>query len=368
MGRVFIDRIGFREPGVRLSAPVTATNAAGRGLTVTQLVSTADATDVIYEVEWHGEQDLHPQRDNVVLHGASTDPACRPGAMNMAVREGKLVLTRSLPPVAAGIRSVELEVAGSEGGWRVPLELEAYGADGGLREVGSSATLHGITITVRGIDRGPEATLLELAVSFEGLRRRVDIGGLSGLRDEVTAMRLRDERGRIYVERTRNDARDQLPDPTGRADVAVFDPLPPDAEALRLEVPYVSVTDFESAVDVALPVREPVDLSLAGARLRVLATRESEIDTPHFRGPAIAVDLDPEWHEDRRIIWPAQAKIDGVGKFVGTGGSIYAPAPEPLATLTIPCDAPSEARVLTLGNAFVQLRGPWRIAIDYAID
>lgn len=363
MGRVFIDRIGFREPGVRLTAPATATNAAGRALTVTALVSTAEATDLIYEIEWHGEQDFHPQGDRVVLHGADIDAACRPRGMNMAVRHGKLVLTHALPPVGEGVRRVELEVAGSEGAWRVPLELEPFGLEAGLREVDASDTLHGITIAVRGIAHLPDATVFELVVSFEGLRRRVDIGGLNGLRDEVTALRLRDVRGGVYAERTRNDARDQLPDPTGRADVAVFGSLAPDAGALTLEVPSVSVNDFASTADVALPVTDPVNITLAGARLRVLRTRETEIDTPQFRGAAIAVDLDASWHEDRRIIWPTQAKVDGASRGVGTGGGMYAPAPEPLTTLTIPCDSPSTARVLTLGGAFVQLRGPWRIPI-----
>ena len=361
MGRVFIDRIGFRQPGFRLARPATATNAAGRTLTVTELVSTPEGSDVIYEIEWHGEQDFHPQGDRVVLHGAMTPAACRPGGMNMAVRQGKLVLTHNLPFVV-GDMPVELEVVGSEGAWRVPLDLQAYGADEGMRELDASDTLHGITIRARGITTTPDATLVELAVASSEPRRRVDIGGLNGLRNEVTALRLRDALGRTYVEHARQDARDQLADPSG-ADAAAFDPLPADAGDLTLEVPYVSVNDFQTSVDLSLPVREPIDLTLGGARLRVLRTRETEMDTRNYRGPAIAVDLDPDWHDDRRVIWPMQAKVDGATAFVGTGGGIYAPMPEPLATLTIPCASPAEARVLTLRSAYVHLRGPWRIAI-----
>lgn len=361
MGRVFIDRIGFRQPGLRLTRPATATNPAGRVLTVTELVSTAEGSDLIYEIEWHGEQDFHPQGDRVVLHGAATPEACRPGGMNMAVRQGKLVLTHNLPFVVGDI-PVELEVVGSEGAWRVPLELEAYGADESMRELDASDTLHGITITVRGITTTSDATLVELAVSSGEPRRRVDIGGLHGLRNEVTALRLRDALGRTYVEHARRDARDQLADPSG-ADAAVFDPLLADAGDLTLEAPYVSVNDFETSVDISLPVREPTDVTLGGARLRVLQTRETEMDARNYRGPAIAVDLDPDWHEDRRVIWPMQAKIDGTVAVVGTGGGIFAPAPEPLASLTIPCAAPADARMLTLRSAYIHLRGPWRIAI-----
>ena len=361
MGRVFIDKIGFRQPGFRLTGPATVTNAAGRALTVTELVSTPEGSDVIYEIEWHGEQDFHPQGDRVVLHGAATPAACRPGGMNMAVRQGKLVLTHNLPFVV-GDMPVELEVVGSEGAWRVPLDLQAYGADDGMRELDASATLHGITITARGITTTADATLVELAVASSEAQRRVDIGGLNGLRNEVTALRLRDALGRTYVEHARQDARDQLADPSG-ADAAAFDPLPADAGDLTLEVPYVSVNDFETSVDISLPVREPTDVTLGGARLRVLQTRDTEMDARSYRGPAIAVDLDPDWHDDRRVIWPMQAKVDGAAAFVGTGGGIYAPMPEPLATLTIPCAAPAEARVLTLRSAYVHLRGPWRIAI-----
>lgn len=129
MARVFLPGIGFREPGLRLGKAVTQRSAGGRAVTITQLVSTPDATNLIYEVEWHGEQDIHCERDRVVMHGASTDPACRPGGMAVAVRQDKLVCTRSLPPVAAGVTHVEIEIAGDAGQWRVPLDLEVFGAD-----------------------------------------------------------------------------------------------------------------------------------------------------------------------------------------------------------------------------------------------
>jgi hypothetical protein len=368
MARVFLPGIGFRQPGLRLGAPVTQRSASGRSMTIAQLVSTPDGTDLIYEVEWHGEQDVHSERDRVVMHGASTDPACRPGGMAVAVRQGKLVCTRSLPPVAAGITRVEIEISGGGGQWRIPLDLEPFGADEQQRrhEVGTSDTRQEVTITVDGIAFMPDATVIEVSAVSARSGWRVNIGGLHGLRDETTAMRLHDHRGRIYQERTRQDARDQFPDRSGRGDVGVFEPMSDDAGAYVLEVPYVCANDHTTtSVDIALPVREPTTVELAGAETRLLATREAEL--PGSRGSAIAVDLDvSRWYGDRRVIAPLGAKLDGRDAGISWDKGLHGPSPEPAPSVLVPCATPLEPHVLTLRGAFVQLRGPWRIPIAVA--
>ena len=364
MTRVFLQGIGFREPGLRLTAPVTQRSANGRAVTVTELVSTSDGTDLVYEVEWHGEQNVHCERDRVVMHGASTDPACRPGGMGVSVRQGKLVCTRSLPPVETGITHVEVEITGDAGEWRVPLDLAPFGDDDRQRrrDVGASDTRNDVTITVDSIVLMPDATVIEVRAQSDRPGWRVNIGGLSGLRDQTTAMRLHDQRGNTYVERARNDARDQFPDRFGRADVAIFDPLPDGAGALLLEVPYVCADDHKTSAEVALPVREPVTVELAGADMNILATREAEL--PGSRGPAVGVDLDVStWYHDRRVIAPLNASLDGQQCGISWGNGLNGPAPEPAPYILVPCAAPAEARALTLRGAFVQLRGPWRIPI-----
>lgn len=364
MSRLFLRGIGFREPGLRLGAPVTQRTANGRALTITDLVSTPDGTDLVYEVEWHGEQNVHCERDGVVMHGASTDPACRPGSMGVAVRQGKLVCTRSLPPVETGIRHVEIEITGDAGEWRVPLDLEPFGDDEQQRrrDIGASDTRQDVTITVDSIVLMAEATAVEVRAHCGRPGWRTGIGGLQAMRDETTAMRLHDERDRTYLERTRNDARDQFPDRFGREDVAIFDPLPDDAGALVLEVPFVCSEDHATSVDIALPMRKPVTIELAGAQICILATREAEL--PRSRGPAIAVDLDvTTWHDDRRVITPLRASVDGHEVGVSWANGLHAPAPAPVPYILVPCAAPSAARALTLRGAFVQQRGPWRIPI-----
>lgn len=369
MTRVFLPGIGFREPGLRLVEPVTQRSASGRSVTITQLVSTSDGTDLIYEVEWHGEQNVHSERDRVVMHGASTDPACRPGGMAVAVREGKLVCTRSLPPVAAGITRVEIEITGDGGEWRVPLDLEPFGADEQQRgrEIGTSDTRQEITVTVDSIAFMRDATVIAVRPVSARPGWRVNIGGLNGLRDETTAMRLHDARGRTYQERTRQDARDQFPDRGGQGDVGVFDPIPDDAGALVLEVPYVCANDhMATSADIAVPLREPITVELAGAETRLLATREGEM--PGSRGSAIAVDLDGStWYHDRRVIAPLGAKLDGIGTGISWGDKgLHGPSPQPASSVLVPCATPSEPHLLALRGAYVQLRGPWRIPIAIA--
>src|SRR5438034_8174387 len=96
----------------------------------------------------------------------------------------------------------------------------------------------------------PDATVVEVRAQSARPGWRVNIGGLHGLRDETTAMRLHDQRGRTYAERARKDARDQFPDRFSGADVAVFDSLPDDAGALLLEVPYVCAVDHTTSVEM----------------------------------------------------------------------------------------------------------------------
>ncbi len=360
MGRVFLDGIGFREAGVRLAQPVTARGRADRSVTVAQLVSTPESSVVVYEVEWRGEQNIHPQADRVVLHGASTDPACRPGGLRMAVREGKLVVSRTLPPVADGVRNVDLEIAGDAGEWRLALELEPFGSEEAAYELDASDTRHSITLAVRGVIRRQDTTILDIAVPVEP-GRRIDIGGLNGLRDETTGMNLRDQHGRVYPERVRADARDQFPELPGQ-DVGVFDALAPDAGAVLLEVPFVSVHDHTASVDVPLPVVSPVEVTLGDARLRVVATRTTHLATPRYTGAALVIEIESDWTDDRRVVWVSSARLDGDDRGVIHGGT-YAPAPELQRELKIVNDAPAEARVLTLRAPTLQIRGPWQIPL-----
>jgi hypothetical protein len=333
---------------------------------VTELVSTPEGTDLIYEVEWQGEHGLHVEGDRVVLHGASTDPACRPGGMSVSVREGKLVCTRSLPPVQMGATHVEVEIAGDAGEWRIRLDLEPFGAESqSRRELTTSDTQGDITIAVDSIVRTPGAVVLELRAYTTRPQVQLSIGGLSGMRDASTAMRLHDDRGRTFVEQFRQDARDQLPGHVAGSDVAIFAGVPDDASDLTLEVPYVCGTEYGRRAEIHVPATEPLSIELTGTTLRVMGSRPAEL--PGARGPAIALDFERgAWENDRRVIAPLQATLDDTPCGLSWVGGINGPAPEAVPGVLIPCPTPAESHVVALSGAFTQQRGPWRIHLGSA--
>ena len=364
MTRAFLPGIGFREAGVRLLAPVAQRAANGRRLTVTELVSSRDGSDLVYEIEWHGEQDIHIEGDRIVLHGASTDPACRPGGMNVAVRAGRLVSTRTLPPVADGVTRVEVEIAGDAGEWKIPLELEPFGDEQQVgRELDASATRDAITVFVDSIVRTSDALVLELRAYTSRDRGQVALGGLQGLRDNTTALRLRDGDGRTFVEEARQDARDQLPGHLAGSDVAIFRDVPVEGPDLRLEVPYVSTTEYDAATPaVDVPILRPAVIDLGGTRLVMVGSHPAELASG--RGAAIQIDFEPRsWDHDWRVIAPLQATLDGGACGMSWVGGIYAPAPEPVAAVLIPCATPLEPHTVSLRGAYIQHRGPWEIDI-----
>src|SRR5207245_9905692 len=138
---------------------------------------------------------------------------------------------------------------------------------------------------------------------------------------------LRDQNGRTYSEHFRQDARDQFPDPSGIADVAIFDPLGDGTEELVLEVPSICFDDPEPSLDIDLPVDAPMTAMFGNYPVRVLASRQVDIARGPHRGPAIANELDlAGWEDDRRVLKPWQVKLDGqLGGYSFGGHGIYHP-------------------------------------------
>ena len=365
--KTFLPGIGFRRAGTRLAAPVSV-ERGDRTLTVQQLISTPEATDLTYEVT-HLPGDTSPGpggMDKVMLNDGAADYGVG-GGMNISVRPGKLVRTFTMVPLAAGLPRIELRVSGpSIGEWVVPLELVPFpsAADGGYVDVGVSDTRHGITVTVRGIVASREMTALDLMVLADRPTVRVEgLGGLSGLRDASSALILRDQTGRVYTEHFRQDARDQLPDPSGIADVALFDPLGDDAAELVLEVPTICFDDPDPSLDIDVPVDAPITAMFGSYPIRVLASREVEIARGQHRGEAVALDLDLTATQDgRRVLKPWQVKVDGQpGGYSFGGRGLYAPAPEPLNLIEVHQRGAEPPKRITVSGATVQAHGPWQI-------
>lgn len=367
--KTFLPGIGFRRAGMRLAAPVAAEHG-DRTLTVQQLVATSEATDLVYDVTWRPE-DKNPgppgSMDEVSLFDGSKAYGVG-GGMSLSVRAGRIVRGFTMVPLPTGLADVELRVSvASIGDWNVPLHLVPFPSpsDGRYESIGASDSRHGVTVTVRGVVASSEATVLDLIALGDRPRLHVrGLGGLDGMRDASTALILRERSGPEHNEHFRQDARDRFPDPSGVADVAIFDALPDDAHDLVLECPFVCFSDPDPTAEIALPVNVPSDLMLGPHRVRVLASRQVEVRRgPHPPSPAIALDLDPRSAtEDVTVIQPMQVKVDGEQVGFGFGGhGIYGPAPEPLKMLEVFQTGSGPPRQVTFVGVTVRARGPWRI-------
>lgn len=252
----FLPHIGFRQAGLRL-AREHRVEQDGRTLTVTQFVSTPDGTDLTYEIHdpaLGGASCVVPGRgpslfdpDKVTLREGDADHGAAfitsSGAIVGGVR--RTLQARPLPP---GAQAIEVRIESATfGEWRVPLELEEFGAYGAgqLHFVDASATHEDITVHVRGISLTPTATVVRFeAATSEGAQRIIGVGGLHGMRAGDTELRLRDEHGREYAELPKRDARE----PLDRSELAVFPVLPDDATFVSADRSFRQLQDIQHGI------------------------------------------------------------------------------------------------------------------------
>lgn len=371
---LYVAGVGFRHPGVRMETPVSV-DRDGRRLTVRKLVATTEGTDLVYAFSLLDKEMKQPDRmgapgERVVLRDGPneyrTDPKAFGSSSAHHSREGlptwEVERRLRLVPIPLEPRRVELLLSGKIGDWSIPIELVAFGEEPstGRLSLDASDTHEGVTITVKGIDVTGDATAVSLEASIDRPVMPLSIGGLSGMREGVTALTLRDDKGRVYPERARPG--ESSLDPSGHTDVALFEPLPADARELELEVPFVYVDDESGQVDVDLPVREPVAATLDRYAIRILSTAEADRSNPWNHGPALGVALDlGGWQGDRRLLKPMGIRVDGKACGMSYGRGMSAVAPEPLAYIETRLEKPLEAKHITLTGTTAQLRGPWRI-------
>lgn len=369
----FLPGVGFRRAGVRLPQE-RRFEADGRILTVTQLVSTPDGTDLIYELHDPALGDaacVVPGRgsspfdaDRVTMHIGEIDQEAA-WVTGSGILRGGVRRTLQAKPLPSTAREVELRVMSAMfGDWRVPLELEPFGTDGAgrLDEVDASASHEGISVRVRGISVTPEATAIKFEASGEHGQRIRGVGGLHGMRSGATELRLRDEHGREYAEMAKRDARE----PMDRRELAVFPALAPDARELELVVPFVTVEEAKAPVVVRLPITTPTPVTFGRYSIRVLSAGDAP-DSPRRRnfGPALSIALDlGGWQGDRRVLFPSGVLVDANDLGMGYGDGINATAPEPVTTVEVRMPDPSAPKLLTLIAPVVQVRGPWRIRFE----
>ena len=369
--KTFLPGIGFRRAGMRLGEPVSV-QRGDRTLTVLRLIATAEATDLVYEVTHLAGDDqvmAMPGRqagmDRVWLSDGSAKYGVG-GSMSTSVRTGKLVHSFVLVPIPEGTTHVELHVDGAAiGEWNVPLELEPFPGPGEppYVEIAKSDTRHGITVTVRGMIAGPNETAFDLIALADSAETRVwGLGGLH-MRDASTAIVLRDSTGRTFTEHFRQDARDQFPDPSGIADVAVFDALPTGTGDLTIEIPSVCFDDSRPALDIDLPVDAPIDARFGNYAIRITSANAVTVKRGGRDVSVVALDVElGSVEDDLCVLYPTRAKADG--KMTGAGwGShgIYGPSPQPTKVVEVYYAGETPPKRITLNGATIRARGPWRI-------
>jgi hypothetical protein len=353
------------------------TNLEGRTLTLRELVATADETELTYEVAGLiGEEGYSPRQDLVAIRSGERDRVLERGAFSFRAEPrgfsaGPTVLirtVRSTSTIPAEDGRVEITIAIEKvGEFRLTPELRRFGPETeALRsDVNTSVTHEGITVTVRGVGAAREETAIEVEVAVQNHECCVGIGGLNGMRLGPTALSLRDDGGRTYMERWREQG------PIEHATLAIFQPIHPDARWIELAVPYVMVEERVETDAVALPITTPVDASLGRYPIRILGTSihgSAKARAVAQHAPRLGVDLDlGGWHGDRRVVLPGQPIVDGMEHGVSYGPRWLDPRqPEPIDLLYLSGGRALEATSLAFARPTIQVRGPWRIGFSVA--
>ena len=371
MTTVYLADVGFRNAGVRLAAPVRA--AEGRHtLTLGDLIATPEGTDLTYYLTGlTGDEGYTPRQDVVAITKAGEERVLTRGAFSFgsdrAVLRRRINSTSAIPPWTGPV-AIAIAIAGV-GEFRLAAELRPFGpeTDAPRRDVNTSATHEGITVTVRGVGVAHEETAVEVEVAVGDGECCVGIGALAGHRLGPTALSLSDESGRVYMERW------QEPGRFDHTTLALFQPLHPEAREVELTVPYVFVEEPKSTTEtLALPVTSPVETRLGRYGIRVLATSRVPANPRarsfSYQQPALGVHLDlGEWHGDRRVLIPGGPLVDG--DFCNIGyrmPGLDMRRPEPPDRIDITGDRALAAKTLGFRRPTIQVRGPWRIRFPVA--
>jgi hypothetical protein len=370
---VYLPEIGFRPAGVRLVSPVRASDGP-RTLTLTDLIVTPQGTDLAYYLTGlNGEEGDEARREIIAVRSddeqqvVTQGPCLLKGADHRVVSR-RISSTRAIPPWTGPV-GVSIGIGGV-GEFLLDAQLTPFGPDTATprRDVNASVTHEGITVTVGGVGAAREETAIEIEAAVPHGECCAGIGGYAGHRLGPTALTLRDESGRVYMERWQ--------EPDGRYDhktLALFQPVHPDARALELSIPYTYVEEEERTDAVDLPVTIPVDLRLGRYGIRMLGTAlvpgNPRARNPRFREAALGMDVDlGGWYGDRRLLWPGPALLDGDFCNLGfrTEPGMDMRQPEPAKRIVIFGSRALTGKTLAFNRPLVQVRGPWRIRIPLA--
>lgn len=271
-------------------------------------------------------------------------------------------------PLRPEVRAAEIVIEAPEpiGSWSVRVPVVPAGRDGlpAARAGGAGVTLHGITVDVA----GATAENGQFAVRVRG-RSAAPWGPVQALGGERPGRRLilRDERGRQYEER-RSPPRAVQPDPGVFVDDLVFPPLAPDAGAVELLLPFVTVQESVGEARLTVPIGEarvgdriPLETELRLGRYPVRVTGAEVVEQHGQRKLALMLDLG-DWHEGRKLVRPARIVVPNGGR--GFEGQFSSAGTAQWTRLQIPLiDDPPEEITVVFRDAHVAVEGPWRLPL-----
>lgn len=373
MTGVYLPEIGFRPPGVRLATPVHASDGA-RTLTLAELVATPVGTDLTYYLTGlSGDEGREPRKETIAVRSGEDRHVVTQGTFLLTGADQRVAprhvhSTRAIPPWIGAV-DISIGIDGV-GEFHLDAQLTPFGPEGTTprRDVNASVTHDGVTVTVKGVGAACEETAIEIEATVAAGDCCAGIGGYANHRLGPTALSLRDETGRAYMERWDS--------PDGRYDhktLALFQPVHPEARELELSVPFVYVEERGTMEPVDLPVTRPVDVKVGRYGIRMLASAHIPGDPrarrPWLREPALGVDVDlGGWHGDRRLLTLGPAHIDGdfCNLGVRTEPGLDARQPEPAKRIVISGDRALTGKTLAFRRPLVQVRGPWSFRIPLA--
>ncbi len=378
---VFVPRIGFRSVHARGTRANVVAENDGRTLTA---AITPDRDGIRLQFTVTGiPMELRPGlnrledpvriRDDRGRDISTPRPRWQVGGSFGRAADGTATLsyTTLLEPLAPDVRSVELELSGAAGDWKVRIPVEPEGFAGArARAIDAADMKHGVAVAARLVARSESDTVIELEAYLHPpepvedprpARRWVkgigcSMGGapMSGypMREPLL---LRDAAGGEHREH-----RQSFIDPVARKhrEVVTFPALATDVRSATLEIPDVWMQQITDE-SITLPVPGEADVHVAGCDAHIAASRVGEY------ADRIRIDVAPrDEAAERQLLYLENVVVPGgdprgtIGMSIThcTGARPYVQVRDPTASVT----------EVTLRSPVVRLRGPWTLAIPLA--
>lgn len=288
--------------------------------------------------------------------------------------EGPTMFQRvvSLERIEPDARAIDVVMEGAAGVWHVTIPIEPKNA-AGPRGVSTEAidVRHGIAIAAPLVARSETITAIELETYFvknadpgEKTERTIQgVGCLTHARGlGADLLMLRDSTGRHHLERPR-----PVQDRTGgsrRREVALFEPMPPEALSASLEIPYVVLCEMSDET-VLVPVPGETDITLAGCMAHVTTTRvgrssDSTDSRPSpiegLNGPCVRIVITPNDREAERQLISCgvmESNDRGMTMSMERSGPPVIEVPDPTGS----------SPFMTFRGPRIRVGGPWKLEV-----